>query len=60
MITANWRASATIAWSKETTGAGWRGHEQKWFIMRFLGTDADINISTEYAEFSAQNGFGYV
>ncbi len=30
-----------------------RGQEQKWFLMRFVGTDADIDIATEHAEFSA-------
>ena len=29
-----------------------RGQEQKWFLMRFSGTDADVNIATEHAEFS--------
>lgn len=29
-----------------------RGQEQKWFLMRFEGTDADVNIATEHAEFS--------
>tara|TARA_B110000208_G_scaffold105840_1_gene131284 strand:+ start:588 stop:1070 length:483 start_codon:yes stop_codon:yes gene_type:complete len=31
----------------------YRGQEQKWFLMRFLGEDADINIETEEPEFSA-------
>lgn len=30
----------------------YRGQEQKWFLMRFHGTDADINIATEHPEFS--------
>jgi len=29
-----------------------RGQEQKWFLMRFTGTDADVNIATETPEFS--------
>lgn len=29
-----------------------RGQEQKWFLMRFKGTDADVNIVTEHPEFS--------
>jgi len=29
-----------------------RGQEQKWFLMEFHGTDADINIDTEIPEFS--------
>ena len=31
----------------------YRGQEQKWFLMKFLGTDADINIATAHPEFSA-------
>ena len=31
----------------------WQGQQQKWFVMRFQGTDADINIATEHPEFSA-------
>jgi putative (di)nucleoside polyphosphate hydrolase len=31
----------------------WRGQQQKWFAMRFLGADADINVATEHPEFSA-------
>ncbi|KMW60646.1 Adenosine (5')-pentaphospho-(5'')-adenosine pyrophosphohydrolase [Candidatus Rhodobacter oscarellae] len=30
----------------------WRGQEQKWFLMRFLGADSDINIFTEEPEFT--------
>ncbi|EAQ03663.1 hydrolase, NUDIX family, NudH subfamily protein [Pseudooceanicola batsensis HTCC2597] len=29
-----------------------RGQEQKWFLMRFTGTDADIDIATDHPEFS--------
>ena len=29
----------------------YRGQEQKWFVMRFLGKDTEINIKTEYPEF---------
>ncbi len=29
----------------------YRGQKQKWFALKFLGTDADINIHTECAEF---------
>ncbi len=28
-----------------------RGQRQKWFFLRFLGSDADINIETEHPEF---------
>jgi putative (di)nucleoside polyphosphate hydrolase len=31
----------------------WRGQQQKWFAMRFLGSDSEINIATEHPEFSA-------
>ena len=30
----------------------YRGQEQKWFVMRFLGKDSDINIKTKNPEFS--------
>lgn len=30
----------------------WRGQKQKWFALRFLGSDADINIETEHPEFA--------
>jgi len=29
----------------------YRGQEQKWFVMRFLGKDSEINIKTENPEF---------
>jgi putative (di)nucleoside polyphosphate hydrolase len=31
----------------------YRGQRQHWFLMRFKGTDADINIETEHQEFSS-------
>jgi len=31
----------------------YRGQAQKWFALRFLGEDADINIATETPEFRA-------
>jgi putative (di)nucleoside polyphosphate hydrolase len=33
-------------------GVRWRGQRQKWFVMRFLGVDAGINVATEHPEFS--------
>ncbi|MBZ4022129.1 RNA pyrophosphohydrolase [Rhodobacter sp. TJ_12] len=33
-------------------GGKYRGQKQKWFLLRFLGTDADVNIATEHPEFS--------
>lgn len=32
-------------------GGKFRGQRQKWFCLRFLGSDADINILTEHPEF---------
>lgn len=34
-------------------GGRYRGQEQKWFCMRFEGTDADINLETKEPEFRA-------
>ena len=31
----------------------YRGQEQKWFVVRFLGLDSEININTKNPEFSA-------
>ena len=31
----------------------WRGQRQSWFLMRFIGTDADVNIETADPEFRA-------
>lgn len=30
----------------------YRGQEQKWFLLRFEGTDTDVNIATDHPEFS--------
>ena len=30
-----------------------RGQEQKWVLMRFLGDDGQVNIATEHPEFSS-------
>jgi len=32
-------------------GGKYRGQRQTWFLMRFLGTDADVNIQTAHPEF---------
>ena len=34
-------------------GGRWRGQRQKWFVMRFTGTDADIRLDTAEPEFAA-------
>ena len=31
----------------------WRGQVQRWFLFRFLGDDADVDIATEHQEFRA-------
>lgn len=31
----------------------WRGQRQRWFLYRFTGSDADIDIATAHPEFSA-------
>lgn len=31
----------------------YRGQEQKWFLMRFLGTDDQVNIETDHPEFTS-------
>jgi putative (di)nucleoside polyphosphate hydrolase len=31
----------------------WRGQRQRWFLFRFTGTDADVNIATAEPEFRA-------
>ncbi len=33
-------------------GGKYRGQKQKWFALRFTGTDSDINIATKHPEFS--------
>lgn len=30
----------------------YRGQRQDWYLLRFLGTDADVNIATEHPEFN--------
>jgi putative (di)nucleoside polyphosphate hydrolase len=34
-------------------GGKFRGQRQKWFALRFLGEDRDINLDTEHPEFLA-------
>ena len=29
----------------------WRGQRQKWFVMRFTGSDGDINLDSDHPEF---------
>jgi putative (di)nucleoside polyphosphate hydrolase len=32
-------------------GGKWLGQDQDWYLCRFLGTDADVNIATQHPEF---------
>jgi len=32
-------------------GGKWVGQDQDWFLARFLGTDADVDIATKHPEF---------
>ena len=32
-------------------GGKWKGQDQDWYLARFLGTDADVNIATRRPEF---------
>jgi putative (di)nucleoside polyphosphate hydrolase len=34
-------------------GGRYRGQKQKWFVMRFTGSDADFNLATAQPEFEA-------
>jgi putative (di)nucleoside polyphosphate hydrolase len=34
-------------------GGRYRGQRQKWFVMRFTGSDGNINLATENPEFDA-------
>jgi len=39
--------------SRGIWGGRYRGQRQKWFAMRFTGTDGDIDLATEHPEFNA-------
>ena len=34
-------------------GGRYRGQRQRWYLLRFLGQDADVNIATSHPEFRA-------
>jgi len=38
--------------AKRAWGGKWRGQAQRWFAMRFTGTDTDIRIDGPHPEFS--------
>jgi putative (di)nucleoside polyphosphate hydrolase len=39
-------------------GGKYRGQRQKWFLYRYLGTNAQINIASEHPEFSEWRWIG--
>jgi putative (di)nucleoside polyphosphate hydrolase len=54
--------AATADWIRydlppDLIGKAWkgrfRGQKQKWYALRYLGTDADINLATDHPEFNA-------
>lgn len=56
MVLGQTRDWITYELPEELLGKLWkgkyRGQEQMWYAMRFLGDDSDINIATETPEFS--------
>ena len=36
---------------KPSAAGKYRGQRQTWFLMRFTGTDEDVNIATSHQEF---------
>lgn len=56
-ILAESRYWLTYDFPLETAGRVWggrfRGQRQKWFLMRFTGCDADIDLASEHPEFDA-------
>ena len=48
-----WRYDLPAELVPRLWGGRYRGQEQKWFALRFLGRDADIDIATEAPEFRA-------
>lgn len=40
-------------WRKKLWHGKWKGQMQYWFLARFLGSDADVNIATDHPEFRA-------
>ncbi len=52
-VSRHWHQYEVPAELTKTVWQGrFRGQRQKWFVMRFLGGDGDINIETEHPEFS--------
>ncbi len=47
------RYDVPVALAGRAWNGRWRGQQQKWFAMRFLGTSAEIDVATEHPEFNA-------
>jgi putative (di)nucleoside polyphosphate hydrolase len=56
-IVAESRDWLTYDFPRDLAGRRWdgrfRGQRQKWFLMRFTGCDADIDLGSRHAEFDA-------
>jgi len=46
------RELAAKLWVRRSGEPRYRGQKQRWFLMRFTGQDADVNIATAHPEFS--------
>jgi putative (di)nucleoside polyphosphate hydrolase len=40
-------------WRAKLWRGKWKGQMQHWFVARFMGSDAEVNIATEHPEFRA-------
>ena len=40
-------------WREKLWHGKWKGQMQHWFLARFLGTDADVNLDTDHCQFRA-------
>jgi putative (di)nucleoside polyphosphate hydrolase len=40
-------------WRDKLWRGRWKGQTQHWFLARFLGSDADVNLETHHPEFRA-------
>lgn len=43
---------AAKLWVKRSGEPRYRGQKQRWFLLRFLGQDSDVDIATPHPEFS--------
>lgn len=46
------RELAAKLWVRRSGEPRFRGQKQRWYLMRFKGQDADVNIATSHPEFS--------